>query len=146
MNDPGSTLDQAQIASAKKRIGAFVIDDLVVSFLFIAIFWSQISTLRTVEEINLFLTTHFLTIVAIKVLYHTFFVWQNGMTLGKYFMKIRVVSLSTGETPSLGVAFARASLRIVSETFFYLGFIMAFFNPMVQTLHDKLSGCVVIDA
>jgi uncharacterized RDD family membrane protein YckC len=92
------------------------------------------------------LTENFLVIVTIKILYHTLFVWQNGMTLGKYLMKIKVVVRQTGEIPPLHIALARASLRIVSETFFYLGFAMAFFNPMVQTLHDKLTGCVVIDA
>jgi len=138
--------NQEQIAVPKKRIGAFIIDDLAISFLFMVIFWSQISSLRTVEEINLFLAENFLIIMLIKVLYHTFFVWQSGMTLGKYAMKIKVVVLQTGLIPPLHTAAARAALRIVSETFFYLGFVMAFFNPMVQTLHDKLTGCVVIDA
>ena len=137
--------NQEQIALPKKRVAAFVIDDMVVSFLFLVIFWSQITSLRTIEEINLFMTQNFLIIIAIKVLYHAFFVWQSGMTLGKYWMKIKVVSLQTGEIPPLHIATARALLRIVSETFFYLGFAMAFFNPMVQTLHDKLTGCVVID-
>jgi uncharacterized RDD family membrane protein YckC len=136
---------QKQIAVPKKRVGAFVIDDLAVSFLFLAIFWSQIASLRTIEEINLFMTENFLIIVSIKILYHTVLVWQGGMTLGKYLMKIKVVSLQTDMIPPLHIAAARASLRIVSETFFYLGFVMAFFNPMVQTLHDKLTGCVVID-
>ncbi len=136
---------QEQIALPKKRVGAFVIDDLVISFLFLAIFWSQIASLRTIEEINLFMTENFLIIVSIKILYHTFFVWQSGMTLGKYLMKIKVVSLQTDTIPPLHIAAARAALRIVSETFFYLGFAMAFFNPMVQTLHDKLTGCVVVD-
>ena len=146
MTEQNSIQNQAQIAVPKKRVGAFVIDDLVVSFLFMVIFWSQISALRTFEEINYFLTENFLIIMLIKILYHTFFVWQSGMTLGKYAMKIKVVSLQTGEVPPFHIALARASLRIVSETFFYLGFAMAFFNPMVQTLHDKLTGCVVIDA
>ena len=146
MMPSSSAKGQEQISVPKKRTGAFIIDDLVVSFLFMAIFWSQISSLRTVEEINLFLTENFLIIVAIKILYHTFFIWQSGMTLGKHLMKIKVVSLQTGEIPPLHIALARASLRVVSETFFYLGFLMAFFNPMVQTLHDKLTGCVVIDA
>ncbi|SFV64416.1 hypothetical protein MNB_SV-6-1537 [hydrothermal vent metagenome] len=145
MREETDRFENMQISLPKKRIGAFVIDDIVISFLFIVIFWSQISSLRTPEEINLFLTNNFLTIILIKVLYHTFFVWQGGMTLGKYFMKIKVISIDSGETPPLHLALLRASIRIVSETFFYLGFIMAFFNPMVQTLHDKLSGCVVVD-
>lgn len=140
-----SIQNQEQIALPKKRVGAFVIDDLVISFLFLVIFWSQIASLRTVEEINLFMTENFLIIVSIKILYHTVLVWQSGMTVGKYLMKIKVVTLQTGTIPPLHIAAARASLRIVSETFFYLGFAMAFFNPMVQTLHDKLTGCVVVD-
>lgn len=140
-----SIQNQEQIALPKKRVGAFVIDDLVVSFLFLVIFWSQIASLRTVEEINLFMTENFLIIVSIKILYHTVLVWQSGMTVGKYVMKIKVVTLLTGDIPPLHIAAARAALRIVSETFFYLGFVMAFFNPMVQTLHDKLTGCVVVD-
>ncbi len=146
MIEQNSIQNQEQIAVPKKRVGAFIIDDLAVSFLFMVIFWSQISSLRTVEEINLFLAENFLIIMLIKLLYHTFFVWQSGMTLGKYAMKIKVVVLQTGLIPPLHTAMARAALRIVSETFFYLGFVMAFFNPMVQTLHDKLTGCVVIDA
>ncbi|MEA3491879.1 MAG: RDD family protein [Campylobacterota bacterium] len=146
MSEENFALNQEYIAPPKKRAGAFIIDDLVISFLFMAIFWSQISELHTVESINLFLTENFLTIVLIKILYHTFFVWQSGMTLGKHFLKIKVVTMSRGETPPLHTAFLRALLRIASETFFYLGFIMAFFNPMVQTFHDKFSGCVVVDA
>jgi len=145
MMQQNSIQNQEQIALPKKRVGAFVIDDLVISFLFLVIFWSQIASLRTVEEINLFMTENFLIIVSIKILYHTVLVWQSGMTVGKYLMKIKVVTLQTGTIPPLHIAAARASLRIVSETFFYLGFAMAFFNPMVQTLHDKLTGCVVVD-
>ena len=146
MLEQESIQNQAQIAVPKKRVAAFVIDDLVVSLLFMIIFWSQISSLRTIEEINLFLAENFSIIILIKVLYQTYFIWQSGMTLGKYAMKIKVVLLKTGVTPPLHIALARASLRIVSETFFYLGFVMAFFNPLVQTFHDKLTGCVVIDA
>lgn len=139
------TQDQAQIVTARRRVGAFIIDDLVVSFLVISIFWSQLSSLSDIEEINQFLTENFLIIVSIRIFYHTLFVWQNGMTLGKYLLKMRVVLLSSGETPPLSSALMRATLRVVSETFFYLGFLMAFFNPLAQTLHDRLSGCVVID-
>lgn len=147
MNEDEIVGKQEQIATTKKRAGAFIIDDLVVTLLFLAIFWSQISQLdNSPEAINAFLTGKFLYIVAIKLLYHTFFVWQNGMTLGKYFMKIRVAYLENGHTPQLKIALLRAILRVLSETLFYIGFIMAFFNPMVQTLHDKLSNCVVVDA
>lgn len=140
---------QEQIATSNKRTGAFIIDDFVVALLFMAIFWDQISSLNApldLDKINLFLSEKFIYFILIKILYHTFLVWQNGMTLGKYFMKIKVLSIQTGQIPQLHAALLRAMLRVVSETLFYIGFIMAFFNPLVQTFHDKLSGCMVVDA
>jgi uncharacterized RDD family membrane protein YckC len=148
------------IASTQKRISAFVIDDIVIALLLLIIFYNQLleiaSHLPTVitpesvkvfkNEMNQFSVNNLLLIIALKVVYHTFFVWQNGMTLGKYFMKIKVVELETERQPNLAKALLRALLRIVSEVFFYLGFLLAFFLPLKQTLHDKLSGCVVVDA
>ncbi len=97
------------------------------------------------ESVNAFVAQNLLVILSIKLIYHTFFVWQNGMTLGKYLMKVKVIDLETENTPSLQKAFLRASVRIPSEALFYLGFLMAFFLPLRQTLHDKLSNCVVVD-
>ena len=142
------------IASTQKRIAAFVIDDLIITLFFIVIFSNQISAMfgditevneAVLEHINLFIAENILIVLSIKILYHTILVWQNGMTIGKYLTKIKVISLENHQRPSLVQAFLRAFLRIISETFFYLGFIMAFFTPLRQTLHDKLSQCVVID-
>ena len=151
---------QFSIASIQKRMSAFVIDDIVIALLLYVIFYDQLlmigSHLPTVitpesieafkQEINQFFIHNILLILSLKIVYHSLFVWQNGMTLGKYIVKIKVVELKRVETPSLPMAILRASLRIVSEAFFYLGFILAFFLPLKQTLHDKISGCVVIDA
>jgi uncharacterized RDD family membrane protein YckC len=148
------------IASVQKRIGAFIIDDLIVALFFLIIFYDQLlgmvshtSAVITPEEITMiqeqlrqFSVDNLLIMLSIKVLYHAVPVWQNGMTPGKYIMKIRVVDLKTGYRPSFLQAFLRALLRIGSEVFFYLGFIMAFMMPLKQTFHDKLSNCVVIDA
>ena len=148
------------IASAQKRISAFVIDDLTIALFFLIIFYDQLlaiashtSGMMSAEEIALiqaqlrqFSVDNLLVMLSIKVLYHTVPVWQNGMTLGKYIMKIRVIDLKMGDRPSLIQAFLRALLRIGSEIFFYLGFIMAFMMPLRQTFHDKLSNCVVVDA
>ena len=142
------------IASNQKRITAFVIDDIVISLFFIIIFYDQFSTVfanitvvdeAALETLNSFLSQNLFVVLAIKLIYHTVFVWQNGMTLGKYFMKIKVIDLETGGTPDFSKAFLRASVRIPSEVLFYLGFLMAFFMPLKQTLHDKLSNCVVVN-
>ena len=146
------------IASMQKRISAFVIDDIIISLFFMIIFYDQITALvagagtggeisqGTMEMMNTFLAENIIVVFAIKVIYHTVLVWQNGMTIGKYAVKIKVVSLHTEQRPSFQQAFLRASIRLISDTFFYLGYIMAFFTPMRQTLHDKLSHCVVVYA
>ena len=148
------------IASMTKRITSFIIDDLVIMGLLIAIFYTQLLEIAShlpeiiteesiavfKAEMNQFSVNNLLLIIAIKVMYHTFFVWQNGMTLGKYFTKIKVLELSTMEHPTFSKALLRAVIRIISEAFFYLGFIFAFFLPLRQTLHDKISGCVVVNA
>ena len=142
------------IASNQKRITAFVIDDIVISLFFIIIFYDQFSTVfanitvvdeAALETLNAFLAQNLFVVLAIKLIYHTVFVWQNGMTLGKYLMKIKVIDIETGDIPNFSKAFLRASVRIPSEVLFYLGFLMAFFVPLKQTLHDKLSNCVVVN-
>ncbi len=142
------------IASIQKRITSFVIDDMVITLFFIIIFYDQFSAVfsnitvvdeAALETVNAFIAQNLLVVLSIKLIYHTVLVWQNGMTLGKYLMKIKVVDLETGSTPSFQKAFLRAAVRIPSEVLFYLGFLMAFFVPLRQTLHDKLSNCVVVN-
>jgi len=134
-----------QIASSKKRIFSFVIDDIIISLFLLAIFYNQIMNLNSAEDIQAFMAANLFTIMLLKVAYHTLFVWQNGMTLGKYIMKIRVISEDGYSGVSFGVAFIRALVRLISEFFFYLGFVMAFFVPNMQTLHDKIGRTLVVD-
>jgi len=151
--------DSLPISSTKKRAFAFVIDDIVIALLLFIIFYEQLMTITShlpnvitaeaieifKQEMNQFSVNNLLLIIVLKVLYHTVFIWQNGMTLGKYLMKIKAISLDNGENLTLSKAFLRALFRITSEVLFYLGFLLAFFLPLKQTLHDKLTHCVVID-
>ncbi len=143
------------IASNGKRIWSFVIDDMVINLFLVIIFSSQMTALMSgvteineeaITRVNQFILDNITVVLAIKVLYHTLLIWQSGMTFGKYVMRIKAVDLASGERLSFSQAFWRASLRLISEMFFYLGFLFAFFSPLHQTLHDKLSNCVVIDA
>jgi len=134
------------IAPRSKRMAAFVIDDIVVSIFLVIIFYDQLSALKDPMALSLFLQNNLMLFMLLKLLYQTFFVWYNGMTPGKMLVKIRVIEMEGGYIPSLGTAFLRALLRMVSETLFYVGYLMAYFNPLVQTLHDKLAKTVVVDA
>lgn len=149
------------LASTPKRLIAFVIDEVTVAILLLIIFYDPIMAIvasvpsNMTEEAQIvfrqqiegFNRQNLLLIIGLKVLYHAFLIWQNqGMTLGKYVMKIRVVHLNTQQRPHLSAALMRASLRVVSEMLFYIGFLLALFLPMKQTAHDKFSACVVVDA
>jgi len=134
------------IAPRSKRMAAFVIDDIVVSIFLVIIFYDQLSALKDPMALSLFLQNNLMLFMLLKLLYQTFFVWYNGMTPGKMLVKIRVIEMEGGYIPSLGTAFLRALLRMVSEMLFYVGYLMAYFNPLVQTLHDKLAKTVVVDA
>jgi uncharacterized RDD family membrane protein YckC len=149
---------EVDIAPLQKRVGAFVIDDILVSLFIFIIFYEQLaqigSEVSTMSEssflgiqssMNAFLVANLLPIVLLKVLYHTFFIWQGGKTLGKYVMKIKVIDLERGEHPDFLKSLLRASVRIVSESFMYIGFIVALFLPLKQTMHDKLTNCVVVN-
>ena len=150
------------VASMQKRMASFVIDDIIISLFFLIIFYDQLAAIATaagatgemsqavteasLSMMNDFVAQNLVIFLSIKVIYHTVLVWQNGMTIGKYLVKIKVISVHTQQRPSFQQAFLRASVRLLSDSLFYLGYIMAFFMPLRQTLHDKLSQCVVVYA
>jgi uncharacterized RDD family membrane protein YckC len=145
------------ISTISKRILSFVIDDIVVGIFLLIIFYDQITQLgievsknnmtpqQIQELINAFVINAAPIVLAVKVLYHSLLVWQNGMTIGKYIAKIKVIDFNTGNKPSFAQALFRGSMRIVSEVLFYIGFLLAFISNKRQTFHDKVSNCVVVD-
>lgn len=147
-----SKINNYQISTIRKRTTAYFLDDMIVSLLLFVIFYNQLVIIYQQIQNSMdftplvaYLQENTLVFILLRIVYQTFFVWQNGMTPGKMIMKIRIIEMDSGQIPSFSVAFLRASIRIVSESIFYIGYIMAFFNPMVQTLHDKLAKTVVVD-
>ncbi len=136
------------VVSIGKRLSAFMIDDIVVTLLLFIIFFEQIMRIDMQEPMQLisFLETNGVYFILLRFLYHTYFTWQSGQTVGKRLLKIRVVEMNSGQIPSFQVAVLRSGFRVVSESIFYLGYLVAYFTPLVQTLHDKLSNTVVVDA
>ncbi len=137
--------EEISVADTRKRALAYVIDDILISFVFMIIFWDAIMNssgfVQTAEIIN----QAFWEIMMVKIVYHTFFVYQYGATVGKIVMKIRVLEIATLDTPGFMASLTRAIFRIISEIIFYFGFLMAFFDLNKQTLHDKVAKCVVAD-
>ncbi|MBD3807430.1 MAG: RDD family protein [Epsilonproteobacteria bacterium] len=133
------------IAPIRKRILSFVIDDIVLSLFVLVIFYDKLTDITDMETMSAFMADNFLAIMLVKVSYHWILVWQNGMTMGNYIMKIKVIDESSGERLNVFMALNRSMLRILSESIFYIGFLFAFFSSKVQTFHDKFTNAVVID-
>lgn len=133
------------LAPLKKRALAYLIDEILVSLLFIFIYVDQIPDNATTEETITIINSLVFYVMVLKVIYQTFFVWMYGATLGRIAMKIRVISMEDLENPSLLFSLSRASFRIISESIFYLGFLWAVLNPKRETWHDKVSKTLVIN-
>ena len=134
------------LAPLQKRVLAYFIDEILVSVLFALIYLDQLpENISTEETININ-NSLFIYVVLLKVAYQTFFVWMYGATLGKIFLKIRVISTVDLENPSFLWSLNRASFRIISESLFYLGFLWAVLNPKRETWHDKVANTLVVDA
>lgn len=138
--------EQITLASFPRRFYAYMIDELLVSALFILIYVQQFGGDGGIEETIAMINGMVGYIMMIKVVYHAFFVSMYGATLGKIFLKIRVVSIQDLENPNFFYATLRAIVRLASESVFYLGFIWAFMNPKRESWHDKAGKTLVVNA
>ncbi|RXJ84762.1 RDD family protein [Arcobacter cloacae] len=136
-----------QLASMRSRAFAYVIDDLILTVIVMVIFWGNISAVSHDMEALMFLlkTDLVMPLITLKVLYHTFFVWYYGATIGKIVAKIRVIDANHWGRVSIFSAFLRAVGRIISEMFFYIGFLIGFFNEGRKTFHDITGKTLVVN-
>jgi uncharacterized RDD family membrane protein YckC len=134
------------LADTKKRAVAFLIDELLLSFILILSLSDSFANAKTMEEMIHLTNSFVMEYIAIKIIYQAFFVMQYGASLGKIVMKIRVIEIATMQKPSVLSALNRAIFRIISEMLFYLGFLWGLLDPMRQTWHDKTAKTLVVDA
>jgi uncharacterized RDD family membrane protein YckC len=151
---------EENIATNGRRAWAALIDSLMVTLFVLILFYDPLMVLAQMARgattpetqenfLRAFQSFQHQTlpyIFSLYVVYHAVPVWRGGMTLGKYLMKIRVVQAEDGMPVSFGGALSRALGRTVGEMFvFYVTFVLAFFTPLRQTLHDRLSRTVVVN-
>ncbi|MGH1600093.1 RDD family protein [Campylobacter majalis] len=134
-----------KVASFSKRAFAFVVDEIVLALLFMAIYYERFSIANSQEEVVAIVMMLSWQYVLIRTIYHAFFVWYNGATVGKILMKIVCIDVGYLDKPNLSSSIMRALIRNVSEMAFYLGYLWAFGSPMLQTWHDRFAKTVVID-
>lgn len=81
----------------------------------------------------------------LPVIYFTLsFYFFKGQTIGKYFLRIKVLSLYH-EHLGLWHCFERSLGYFASAVEFGFGYIQAFWNPNRMALHDKIGETIVIE-
>jgi len=139
--------DNLELASMRSRAMAFIIDDFLITFLIIIMYWGAISNSGDdIMSILIVMNENLYQILFVKFIYQTFFVWYYGATIGKIITKIRVVDFNHFGRVSIFTAMIRSFVRLLSEMFFYIGFIFGFFSEGRQTLHDKIGRTLVVNA
>lgn len=136
-----------ELASIGARTKAFIIDDVLITVIILIIFWDSIaSSGNDLASVLMVMNQFVMQVLVLKFLYQTFFIWYYGATVGKIVAKVRVIDYDNYSRVNLLQAALRSFARILSEMFFYIGFVFAFFNDGKQTFHDKISKTLVINA
>jgi uncharacterized RDD family membrane protein YckC len=145
MNDSSNT-NNLELASISSRILAFIIDDIIINVIIVIVFWESISLNKGDTQSLVILMNQFVwPMLCLKFVYQTFFIWYYGATIGKIVAKIRVIDYNHFGKITLMSSIIRSFGRIISEMFFYIGFIFAFFTDGKQTLHDKIGRTLVVN-
>ena len=137
-----------QLASMRSRALAYIIDDFLMTLLIMMIFWESIIAVSSDADamMQLMKVELVMPLIILKIIYQTFFVWYYGATIGKIIVKIRVIDADSWGRISMFSSFLRAVGRIFSEMFFYIGFLVGFFNEGRKTFHDITGKSLVINA
>ncbi len=138
--------EQLTLASISKRSLAFFIDEMLLSLLLIIALWDSFSGAKDINELIYVTNSFLLEYMFLKIIYQAFFTMQYGASIGKLLLKIKVIDIKTLSNPNVIVSLNRAIFRVISEMFFYLGFLWGMLQPSRQTLHDKTSRTLVINA
>jgi uncharacterized RDD family membrane protein YckC len=113
--------------------------------LLIVALWYSFTKAVTMEDMINLTNSFVLEYMFMKIVYQAFFVMQYGATIGKIIMKIRVIEIRTLTNPSVISSLNRAIFRVISEMFFYLGFLWGTFDKARQTWHDKTAKTLVVN-
>lgn len=136
-------LQGAPLASFRARLGAFVVDGLLIALILLVPVWFNRLDVNAADATLSFEFTGLLN-VAVAVLYFgltTYF--GNGATLGKRLLGIRVVSLNH-ERISLWHSIERALGYAASSLEAGFGFLQYFTHPNRQTVHDRIAETIVV--
>jgi uncharacterized RDD family membrane protein YckC len=142
-------------ASVSARFVALLIDIVIVTFFSGMIFVAALAGYRAGSGQLTFLSLSGIILLCplfsllVFLFYFTFLTMEQGMTIGKSALGIRVVVRHDFADEEAGPGFFRSLVRtaayFLSASICFLGFFMAFFLKGI-TLHDIIAGTSVVVA
>jgi uncharacterized RDD family membrane protein YckC len=140
-----------EFASWGRRVGAYLLDTLVIVVPFIAIVAVALATGDPDDENDSSWVVvgfaYLLTVVAPFVYFTLMHGRERGQTLGKRWVGIRVAEDATGASIGYGRAFGRYAITFVFGLFILpllLDYLWPLWDQKNQALHDKVVGSVVV--
>src|SRR5579862_4944949 len=141
------SLEGATLATFGSRAAALVIDFLLAALIFVPcglIVGKVVGELLHHDihfELDFF--HNWYSVIYLVAFFGLSLYWGNGQTIGKHFMKIRVVSL-VHERIGLWHAVERALGYGASALEGGFGFVQYFIHPSRRTVHDRIAETIVI--
>jgi uncharacterized RDD family membrane protein YckC len=149
------------LATIRKRFYAFLIDwlILIIAYFCIIVLFGLLNmnlakiNVHGIFEVELEMDnapTYLITSLKylfglLPIFYFSFsFYFWNGRTIGKYFLRLKVLSLYH-EHLGLWHCIERSLGYFASALEFGFGYIQAFWNPNRMTLHDKIGETIVVE-
>lgn len=140
-------------ASWGRRLGAYILDTLVIVVPLIAIFVVALLAGNPADEDDsswaIIGIAYLATIVAPFVYFTVMHGREKGQTLGKRWVGIRVADGTTGRSIGYGRAFGRYAITVVFALIvipLVLDYLWPLWDRKNQALHDKVVGSVVVKA
>lgn len=137
--------ENLKIASFRKRILAFLIDDAIISFIITIIFYDRLSQAKDLSEMTQIISNFYLGLILLHFTYQTIFTYLYGASLGKILCKIIILDENLLDKPNLIQSCIRSAVRLVSAMAFMLGFAWALGNDLRKTWEDFLARTIVVD-
>ncbi|MBK1992121.1 RDD family protein [Campylobacter sp. 2018MI35] len=138
--------ENLEIASFYKRALAYLIDNIILSFIVFIIFYNQFSMAKDAFEITQILGNFSLGFILLHFFYHTLFTYMYGASLGKMVCKIIIIDEDLFDKPTLKQSCIRSAIRQISDMAFMLGFAWALGNNLRKTWEDYIARTIVVNA
>ena len=146
----GQAYGEPRIPSAGARLGARIIDGLIVGIPMSIIGsvggWNEVSTASGELSYSAADTAFNLLSALVTVLYGAYFYMSKGATPGKMALKLQVVNVDSGQRLTFGQGFVREIVLWLSGLLCLIGYFSLFFDGTGRKRgwHDKAASSWVI--